>query len=126
MGREGDGGPGDAATPAPGPPVHPMASVLLIAIDSLWTFADFAVASWIVTIPLCFATVAIPTYIIQKQINQDTDRKAGRIALLLGGLAAVPYPIFGTPVGLGLLAWTGLHTLFGKTAISMASAKRKR
>ena len=89
VGREGDGGPGDATARPQEPPVHPMASILLIAIDSLWTFADFAVASWVVTIPLCFATVAIPTYIIQKNIKQDPANKAGRVALLLGAALAM-------------------------------------
>jgi len=35
-------------------------------------------------------------------------------APILAVLAAIPTPISGTPVGLGLLAWTGLGKLLGK------------
>jgi hypothetical protein len=38
-------------------------------------------------------------------------------AALLGALAAVPTSITGTPVGLALLAWTGLGKLFGRAPL---------
>jgi hypothetical protein len=33
---------------------------------------------------------------------------------MLAVLAAIPTPITGTPVGLGLLAWTGLGKILGR------------
>ena len=38
----------------------------------------------------------------------------GRLERFLAVLAAIPTPITGTPVGLGLLAWTGLGKIFGR------------
>jgi hypothetical protein len=40
--------------------------------------------------------------------------RAFLFALLLGIVAAVPTSITGTPVGLALLAWTGINKLLGK------------
>ena len=47
------------------------------------------------------------------------QRAAARLpkgrAFDLAVLAAIPTPITGTPIGLGLLAWTGLGRLLGRT-----------
>jgi len=89
-------------------PFHPLAATLLILVDNLWNFADWAVISWIVTIPLCFLTVFLPTFFIQRKKNGDLFGPAFLKALFLGVLAAVPTSITGTPVGLALLAWAGI------------------
>jgi hypothetical protein len=101
------GGDGDA-------PVHPLAAVLLLAVDNLWMLADWNAITWIVTIPLSFLTVAVPTFLIQKLVKRDSFFRAARLGLLLGTIAAVPTSLFGTPVGLALLAWTGLNRLVGR------------
>jgi hypothetical protein len=98
-----------------GRPIHPLSALLLVAVDSLWAVFEFAPPLWIVAIPACFAAVFVPTYLIQKHLKQDSPGKALAFATLLGVLAAVPTPITGTPVGLGLLAWTGLGKLFTRT-----------
>jgi hypothetical protein len=113
VGHEGDGGPGDAPTAPAGPPVHPLSAVVLIAVDNLWNFADWAVVSWAITVPLSFLTVAMPTFVIQRKIKKDSIGKSLRMAALLGGLAAVPTSLFGTPVGLAFLAWSGINKLLG-------------
>jgi hypothetical protein len=99
-----------------GPPVHPLSAVVLLAVDNLWNFADWAVAAWWFTIPASFVTVFFPTLLVQRFVKGDPRRRALRLALLLGGLAAVPTSIFGTPLGLAFLAWSGLNRLFGPTA----------
>ena len=91
--------------------IHPISAVLLVAIDSLWTFADWAAVAWIVTIPLSFFAVAIPTYLIQKHIKKDPGGKSLAVASLLGVLAAVPTPITGTVVGAIALGLAGLRSL---------------
>ncbi len=109
------------ATPASGAPasaprnapVHPLAALVLIGVDNLWNLADWAVIDWVVTIPLSFVTVFVPTLIIQRTLRRDPWGRALLLSLILGALAAVPTSITGTPAGLAFLAWSGLHRLFG-------------
>ncbi len=100
--------------PAGGAPIHPLAAILLIVIDNLWNLADWAVIDWIITIPLSFITVFFPTLLIQRLLKKDRWGRALGYAVLLGIIAAVPTSVTGTPVGLALLAWTGINKLIGK------------
>jgi hypothetical protein len=110
-----------AARPLPpkhgreGPPIHALSALILAAVDSLWAVFEWAPPLWIVAIPLCFLAVAVPTFLIQKYLKQDSNGKAVTFATLLGVLAAIPLPITGTAVGVSLLAWTGLGKLIGRT-----------
>ena len=113
--------PPDPARPVPptassdGPPIHALSALVLVAVDSLWAVFDFIPPIWIVAIPGCFLATFIPTFLIQKHLKHDTTGRALTFATLLAVLAAIPTPITGTPVGLGLLAWTGLGKLLGRT-----------
>lgn len=103
--------PANPAPPAPTAgraPFHPLAAALLLVIDNLWNFADFAVIDWFLTIPLSFLTVFVPTLWIQRRKQGDGWGKATAKAVFLGVVAAVPFSVTGTPVGLALLAWAGL------------------
>jgi hypothetical protein len=97
-----------------GRPIHALSALILVVVDSLWALFDWAPPLWIVTIPFCFAAVFLPTLLIQKSLKRDTTGRALAFATLLGVLAAVPTPITGTPIGLALLAWSGLGRLFGR------------
>lgn len=92
--------------------IHPFSAVLLVAVDALWTLADWAAVLWLVTIPLSFLAVAFPTLLIQKFLNRDPLLRAAAVAAFLGVLAAVPTPVMGTAVGafvLGLAGWRRLQ-----------------
>jgi hypothetical protein len=113
--------PGPEAEPAPehqsadaGPPIHALSALIMVAVDNLWNLADWAVISWAITVPLSFVTVFFPVFLLQKTLKKDRTSKALAFAFLLGGLAAIPTSITGTPVGLGLLAWSGLSRLLGR------------
>ena len=93
----------------------PVAATWLLVVDALWNFADWSVASWFLTIPASFATVFVPTLLVQRHVKGDPPFWAFRLALLLGALAAVPTSIFSTPAGLAFLTWSGLNKLFGHT-----------
>ncbi len=107
---------GSEAGVADGAPVHPLSAILLMAVDNLWMIADWNAMTWIVTIPLSFLTVAGPAFLIQRFVKKDRLGRAAGLGVLLGALAAVPTSLFGTPVGLALLAWTGLNRVLGRSA----------
>ncbi|HTI73026.1 MAG TPA: hypothetical protein VMF06_23835 [Candidatus Limnocylindria bacterium] len=100
----------DATSPVPASPVpvHPAAAALLLVVDNLWGLADFAIVDWILTIPACFITVFVPTFLIQRRLRKDSVGMALVKALFLGIVAAVPFSVTGTPVGLAILAWAGI------------------
>ena len=98
-----------------GPPIHGLSALILVAVDSLWAVFDWAPPLWIAAIPFCFLAVFIPSFLIQKHLKQDSTGRALTFATLLAVLAAIPTPVTGTPVGLGLLAWTGIGKLLGRS-----------
>ena len=101
-------------TPGHSPPIHALSALVLVAVDNLWNLAEWAVVDWVVTIPLSFITVFVPVFLLQRYLKHDSNGRAVAFASLLGVLAAIPTSITGTPIGLALLAWTGLSKLFGK------------
>jgi hypothetical protein len=110
----GPSGQRPAASAVGGPPVHSLAALLLLVVDNLWTVPEFLVIDWAITIPLCFLSVTVPVFLIQRHLKKDGVRRAVGLALLLGIVAAVPTSVTGTPVGLAILAWTGIHRLLGR------------
>lgn len=100
---------GERAVGDPTPPVHALSALLLVAVDNLWNLADWAVIDWVVTIPLSFISVFVPVFLIQRVLKRDRLSRAAAFAFLLGVVAAIPTSLTGTPLGLALLAWTGLN-----------------
>lgn len=96
-------------------PIHALSALILVAVDSLWALFDFAPPIWPLAIPGCFVAVFVPAFLIQKHLRKDSNGRAVTFATALAVLAAIPTPITGTPVGLALLAWTGLGRLFGRS-----------
>ena len=98
------------ARPEPGDsrPIHGLSALILVAVDSLWAVFDWLPPIWIFAIPLCFLAVFVPSFFIQKHLKRDSTGRALAFASVLAVLAAIPTPITGTPIGLALLAWTGL------------------
>ena len=107
--------PVQPVAPAERSPIHSLSALILVAVDSLWAIFDWVPPVWIVAIPACFAAVFVPTYLIQRHLRNDSKGRALTFATILAVLAAIPTPITGTPVGLGLLAWTGLGKLLSKS-----------
>jgi hypothetical protein len=65
----------------------------------------------VITVPAAFLSVFVPTWILHRRfLGQSSARSLGW-ALLLGGIAAVPFSVGGTAVGAGLLAWLGIQRL---------------
>jgi len=97
-----------------GPPIHALSALILVAVDSLWAIFDWLPPVWPFAIPLCFFAVFLATLMIQKHLKNDSTGRALAFAFILGVLAAIPTPISGTPVGIGLLAWTGLGRILAR------------
>jgi hypothetical protein len=85
----------------------------LLVVDNLWNLAEWLVIDWFITIPLSFLSVAVPVFFLQKVFKKDPTGRALGYALLLGVIAAVPFSVTGTPVGIALLAWTGIGRWLG-------------
>ena len=107
--------PARPVAPADGPPIHALSALILVAVDSLWVGADLLPPIILVAIPACFAAVFIPTYLIQRHLKNDSNGRALTYATILAVLAAIPTFVTGTPVGLALLAWTGIGKLLGRS-----------
>jgi hypothetical protein len=108
--------PSPGGPPPEGAPIHGLSALILVAVDSLWAIFDWAPPIWILAIPFCFLAVFVPTFLVQKHLKRDSNGRALTFAIILAILAAIPTPITGTPVGLGLLAWTGLGKLISRPA----------
>ena len=100
--------PGTAGPVAGGPrkPLfHPASAMVLVGVDALWMLADWAAPLWFILIPLCILVCSIPVFLIQKLAHREPFFRAAGVAVLCGVLAAVPFPVTGTIVGLSILAW---------------------
>lgn len=111
--RSSDTGGGTDGTRSAASIIHPFSAFVLIVVDALWTLPDMAAFAWVVTIPACFAAVALPTFLIQRFVKKDRAGRALAVAAALGVLAAVPTPIMGTAIGTIALALAGLRSLGG-------------
>ena len=100
-----------AARAAAGPAVHPIAALLLLLVDNLWNLADWTILGWVLTVPLSFLSVAVPTFALQHWGLRQRVGQALGWSLLLGGIAAVPFSVGGTTIGAILLAWLGISRL---------------
>jgi hypothetical protein len=95
-------------------PIHALSAFILIAVDSLWAIFEWVPPLWIFAIPLCFLAVSVPCFLVQKYLKGDPNGRALAFASVMGVLAAIPTPITGTSVGLGVLAWSGLGRFFSR------------
>lgn len=102
-------GPSKSGTEGPLTPFHPAAAGLMLLVDNLWMMPEFTVTAVVLTVPACFFSVLIPTWIIQRRMQGDSVGMAFMKALFLATVAAVPTSVTGTPVGLALLAWFGIR-----------------
>jgi hypothetical protein len=103
-----------AGPPSDNCPIHALSALVMAAVDSLWAVFDWAPIVWPFAIPGCFVAVFLPAYLIQRHLKGDAPARAAAFASVLAVLAAIPIFTMGTPIGLGLMAWTGLGKFFGK------------
>src|SRR5215472_13291246 len=71
-----EGGTGTGATMTDSQPIHALAALILVAVDSLWAVFDWAPPIWPLAIPFCFVAVFVPTFLIQKHLKRDSTGRA--------------------------------------------------
>ncbi len=102
----------------PPSPVHFLSAMVVLALDWVWTIFEGMISITIlgmVALPILSGTVGmiafISVYLIQYFIARDTGGQAFAKGMGMAVLAAVPFPVLGTAIGVPLLAWAGLHQL---------------
>jgi hypothetical protein len=110
-----------STTTVPGAPVHMLSALVVIALDWIWGFVEkFATISvvGIVMLPILSITVFFVTFLavlfIQRVLDRDRLPVCAAKGVALGIVAAVPYQVIGTVVGVPLLAWAGINQLTKK------------
>lgn len=102
----------------PPAPVHPLSSLVTIAIDQVWGGVEVGATASVVGISsmpvliltsaaVCFVSVGL----IQRFVDHDPWGSAVAKALGMGILAGVPYQFVGTAAGAVLLGWAGIHSV---------------
>jgi hypothetical protein len=101
---------------APPAPLHILSSLATIALDWIWFLIELPA-----TISLAFLPALLPlslvlalldfaaVTLVQHFLADEPWGKAIAKGLVMGIVAGVPYPVFGTVVGVPLAAWAGVR-----------------
>lgn len=94
--------------------LHPIAAIIVVAIDLLWTIIEVAalplLIAWCIII---FIATAITVYKIQKILAEESEPKAKLKGIVFGILVALPFPIFGVAGGVAALVASFIDFLTG-------------
>jgi hypothetical protein len=102
-------------SPAP-PPLHILSALATVALDWIWFAIELPA-----TISLAFLPSLIPlslglgllnmaaVTLVQHFLADEAWGKALAKGLVMGIVAGVPYPVFGTVVGVPLATWAGIR-----------------
>jgi len=97
--------------------LHPGSGVLILGLDWL-LFSENAItlgASTLIVAVVGFAGAGLGTALIQRLYGADSVGVAVLKALLAGITVGLPLPVAGTAVGGGILALSGLNSLWGRS-----------
>jgi hypothetical protein len=103
---------------SPQPPLHLLSSIVTIALDWVWFLVELPA-----TVSLAFLPTLLPlsmllglvtfgaVTLVQHFLADETWGRAVAKGVVMGIVAGVPYPVFGTVVGAPLAAWAGVHEI---------------
>jgi len=106
------------------PPVHLLSAFVTILLDWLWTV--FELPATLTGVGLIFTSLALGLLcsvivcLVQRFVDNDDWGAAAAKGLVMGVVAGVPYPVMGTVVGGPLLAWSGIKSFKGSSALVKA------
>ncbi len=104
----------------PEPPmgIHFLSGAATVLLDMLWSTFEIGATASIAGIPallplitVLFMITTLAATLVQRFIDHDEWGAAFAKGMVLGIAAAVPYPVVGTVVGVGLPAWQYLKKL---------------
>ena len=94
----------------PPPPVHPLAALATIALDSVFGILEIFDPLLLLMTSLTVGFVGfITSTMVQRFLAKENWGPSIAKGLVLGILAGVPYPVTGTAIGAPLLIWSGMH-----------------
>jgi hypothetical protein len=110
-----------SAVPAvgfPRAPVHWLSGLVTFAIDSLWSIPEMIAAASVVGLVLVpiFAVISglccfVAVLIIQRSVAKDRWGAALGKSLVIGLIAAIPFPFVGSALGIVLHLWSIVQAL---------------
>ncbi|MGB8214350.1 MAG: hypothetical protein WCE68_12410 [Anaerolineales bacterium] len=96
--------------PIPPAPIHPLAALATIVLDSVFALPELAAPElWPIIIPLVGGICFLTTTMVQRYLAKDSWGASVAKGLVMGIIAGVPFPVTSTAIGIPLLAWAGLH-----------------
>ena len=99
------------------PPIHPLSSIAVIALDALWSLVELGTAASIVGLPLLIPIIFISGlsgFLTVTWLQRDRAGDDWPAALLkgfvLGLVLALPLLCTGTAVGVAFLGWAAVRS----------------
>ncbi len=101
---------------ASAPPLHILAALATVALDWVWFLVELPATVSLAFLPtlvplalvLGLLDVAVVT-LVQRFLAGESWGRAAAKGLAMGIIAGVPYPVFGTIIGVPLAAWAGVR-----------------
>ena len=102
----------------PPPPLHLLAALATIALDWIWYLVELPATLSLIFLPeliplsLSLAVVdCLVVTLVQHFLAGERWAVAFTKGLVMGIIAGVPYPVFGTIIGVPLAAWAGIREI---------------
>jgi hypothetical protein len=103
--------------PAP-PPLHFLAALATIALDWIWYLVELPATLSLIFLPELLPlslSLAVVDFTVVSLVQHFLAGERWAVALtkglVMGIIAGVPYPVFGTIVGVPLAAWAGIREI---------------
>lgn len=104
--------------PSPEPPLHILAALSTIALDWIWFMVELpstvSLAFIPTLLPLALGLAVINTLavtLVQHFLVGEAWGRSAAKGVVMGIVAGVPYPVFGTVIGAPLAAWAGIREI---------------
>jgi len=98
------------------PPLHILSALVTVALDWIWFLielpATLSLAFIPTLLPLTFGLGILDftaVMLVQRFLANESWGVAAAKGLVMGIVAGVPYPVFGTVIGVPLAAWAGIR-----------------
>lgn len=108
--------PSTSRSSIPGAPIHPLAALVTVILDWLWTLIEGVQVLSIAMLPTILPTSIVvgllgltAVTLVQKFLAKDEWGPAFAKGFVMGIATGVPFPVTGSVLGVPLLLWAGVH-----------------